>query len=311
MNDERRRILRMLAEGTISVDECEELLHALSDRRTEKVEREIKVAQGKRSVWPYVLLIGLAIIALPTWGIGMRVVRGMLPSVAGPFGILLLIFWVWMLVDCIRRRPEDFRLLFTAKHEHEKWIWCAIVLLAGWVGSLVYFIVIRQPARSITPPAAPRVQEKRPEERPRSVEPEEPFMPSPRARSLTLFVLAGVLVAAVVTSLFFIYQPSAFYWCTQLWHAPMGTWRFAIGRRALLGPVGTLALWLFVFWVWMLFDCLARDHRDFGEKRFTADRSLDKILWLLLILFTFVIGALAYHVLVRRRPRPAPSSAGE
>lgn len=32
MNEERKRILRMLAEGTISVDECEELLESLKGR---------------------------------------------------------------------------------------------------------------------------------------------------------------------------------------------------------------------------------------------------------------------------------------
>ena len=314
MNDERRRILRMLAEGTISVDEGEELLHALSDRRTEKVEREIKAAQGKRPVWPYVLLIALAIVALPMWGIGMGILKDALHRFAGPFGILFVIFWVWMLVDCIRRRPEDFRLLFTAKHEHEKWIWCAIVLLAGWVGSLVYFIVIRQPARSIVPPAAPKVQDRRPEAPLKSVEPEEPFTPSPRARSLTLFVLAGVLAAVVATSLFLMYSfppwrgfPHEFLG----WHWQPTRLRASTIAPALRVILGVFAVWMLVFWFWMLFDCLARDHRDFGEKRFTGDRSLDKILWLLLILFTFVIGALAYHILVRRRPRPTPSSVGE
>ena len=40
MDNERRRILRMMAEGTITVEECDELLRALSDRRKEKTEKE-------------------------------------------------------------------------------------------------------------------------------------------------------------------------------------------------------------------------------------------------------------------------------
>ena len=91
MDDERRRILRMLAEGTISVDECEELLRALSDRRTDKVERELRAAKGKRAIWPYVLLIALALVALPVWTIGVGAVRGILDGFTGPFGLLLLV----------------------------------------------------------------------------------------------------------------------------------------------------------------------------------------------------------------------------
>lgn len=48
MDEERRRILRMLAEGSISVEECEELLKALSERRTEKVVREVEAVRGER-----------------------------------------------------------------------------------------------------------------------------------------------------------------------------------------------------------------------------------------------------------------------
>lgn len=45
----------------------------------------------------------------------------------------------------------------------------------------------------------------------------------------------------------------------------------------------------FVFWLWMLIDCLRRKI-DIG----------DKILWLLVILFANIIGAILYFVLIRR-----------
>ena len=42
MDEERKRILRMMAEGTISVEECDELLQALSGRRKQKTEQAVQ-----------------------------------------------------------------------------------------------------------------------------------------------------------------------------------------------------------------------------------------------------------------------------
>ena len=53
----------------------------------------------------------------------------------------------------------------------------------------------------------------------------------------------------------------------------------------------------------MLIDCLARDYREFGTL-ITSNKSADKLLWFLLILFLPLIGAIAYHIAVRRRPVP-------
>jgi len=50
------------------------------------------------------------------------------------FAIILLIFWIWMLVDCSKRK---------FKNNVEKIVWILVIIFAGWVGSLVYFIVIR------------------------------------------------------------------------------------------------------------------------------------------------------------------------
>ena len=62
------------------------------------------------------------------------------PMIAG-FGvlafiiaILVLIFWIWMIVDCAKR---DF------KNGTEKIIWIVVVVLAGWLGALIYFLVVR------------------------------------------------------------------------------------------------------------------------------------------------------------------------
>jgi thiol:disulfide interchange protein len=49
-------------------------------------------------------------------------------------GILIIAFWVWMIVDCARRK---FR------NDSEKIIWIIVIVLAHWLGSLTYFIVIK------------------------------------------------------------------------------------------------------------------------------------------------------------------------
>ncbi len=67
-------------------------------------------------------------------------------------------------------------------------------------------------------------------------------------------------------------------------------------------PVVMIILLTLIFWIWMLIDCLARDYREFGTL-ITSNKSADRLVWFLLILFTFIIGALAYHISIRRRPR--------
>ena len=49
-------------------------------------------------------------------------------------GIILVIFWIWMLVDCAKRK---------FKNSVEKIVWILIIVFMGWIGALVYFIVIK------------------------------------------------------------------------------------------------------------------------------------------------------------------------
>jgi len=62
------------------------------------------------------------------------------PVIAG-FGVLAVLvailvfaFWVWMIVDCARR---EFGV------DWEKIVWLVIIVFTGWLGALIYFIVIR------------------------------------------------------------------------------------------------------------------------------------------------------------------------
>ncbi|MSS74857.1 hypothetical protein EXS73_01430 [Candidatus Pacearchaeota archaeon] len=49
-------------------------------------------------------------------------------------GILISIFWIWMIVDCAQRK---------FKNPSEKVVWLVVVVLLGWLGALVYYLVVR------------------------------------------------------------------------------------------------------------------------------------------------------------------------
>lgn len=48
------------------------------------------------------------------------------------FGIGVFAFWIWMLVDCLQKEPSE---------GNDKLIWMLVIVLANWVGALVYFFV--------------------------------------------------------------------------------------------------------------------------------------------------------------------------
>ena len=52
-------------------------------------------------------------------------------------GLPLFIFWVWTLIDSLKNEPSE---------GNDKVIWILVIVLAGWVGSLIYFFV-RRPKR--------------------------------------------------------------------------------------------------------------------------------------------------------------------
>ena len=62
------------------------------------------------------------------------------------FGILLSLFcfgfWVWMLVDCIKR--EEFHSF----KENAQLIWILILLFTGVIGALIYYFVEKRASRS-------------------------------------------------------------------------------------------------------------------------------------------------------------------
>ena len=73
------------------------------------------------------------------------------------------------------------------------------------------------------------------------------------------------------------------------------------------GPILAIILILCaILWIWALGDCLTRP-----DDTFPARGANDKISWTLVVLFTFVIGALLYVFRVRRHvvERPAETEA--
>lgn len=52
-----------------------------------------------------------------------------------------------------------------------------------------------------------------------------------------------------------------------------------------------LYVWVFVFWILMIVDCVKR--------KFKQD--VEKIVWVLVLIFTGIIGALIYYFIVKKK----------
>ena len=49
----------------------------------------------------------------------------------------------------------------------------------------------------------------------------------------------------------------------------------------------------FVFWIWMLVDCVRRDYKKNDEK----------LIWVLIIVFAQIIGAIIYYFVIKRKEK--------
>jgi hypothetical protein len=56
------------------------------------------------------------------------------------WGVLGTIFWVWMLIDCATREPQQ---------GNDKLVWVIIIAVTHVIGALIYFVV-RRPQRIAT-----------------------------------------------------------------------------------------------------------------------------------------------------------------
>jgi len=55
----------------------------------------------------------------------------------GVVGVLLTIFWIWMLVDCATKEPSE---------GNDKIIWILVLIFTHCIGALIYYFV-RRPER--------------------------------------------------------------------------------------------------------------------------------------------------------------------
>jgi len=53
----------------------------------------------------------------------------------------------------------------------------------------------------------------------------------------------------------------------------------------------TIVIVLAIFWIWMLAECL--------NKNFKKD--MDKVSWILVLLFTNILGAILYYLLIKKK----------
>jgi len=65
------------------------------------------------------------------------------------WGIIMLIcaggfvIWLLMLIDCAKRD-------FCPNKENDKLIWILVIVLVGWIGAIIYYFVVKRPAKAIT-----------------------------------------------------------------------------------------------------------------------------------------------------------------
>ncbi len=61
-------------------------------------------------------------------------------SILIPLVILFLVLWVWMLIDCIKRPDDEFAI----GGNYAKIIWIIVIIFAGLIGALIYFVLIKK-----------------------------------------------------------------------------------------------------------------------------------------------------------------------
>ena len=67
---------------------------------------------------------------MPNWFYGLMGWFGVIFFVLMVFMLVSTAFWIWMLVDC-------------AKYEKEKVPWLLVIIFAGFIGAIIYFIVMK------------------------------------------------------------------------------------------------------------------------------------------------------------------------
>jgi len=49
-------------------------------------------------------------------------------------GLALMVFWIWMLVDCATKEPSQ---------GNDKIVWILVIVFMNWLGALIYYLARR------------------------------------------------------------------------------------------------------------------------------------------------------------------------
>ncbi len=68
------------------------------------------------------------------------------PALGGAFVLvaaLVIIFWLWMFIDCVQR-PDN---KFPAKGKNDKVVWAVTLLWLTILGALLYYVLVKSRTR--------------------------------------------------------------------------------------------------------------------------------------------------------------------
>ncbi len=55
-------------------------------------------------------------------------------------GVLGFVFWLWMLIDCLKRPDDEFAI----GGNYAKLIWVLVIVFVGFIGALIYYFLIKK-----------------------------------------------------------------------------------------------------------------------------------------------------------------------
>ena len=72
-------------------------------------------------------------MAFDIWTLGILGMIGILLAIA--VGVFFFVFWVSMLVDCLKRR---FR------NDNDRILWTLVIIFVGLLGAIIYYFVVKE-----------------------------------------------------------------------------------------------------------------------------------------------------------------------
>ncbi len=70
-----------------------------------------------------------------TGEIALMFFMGVIVLAAIALAVLLVVFWIWMIIDCAQRN---------FKKDNDKIVWILVIVLAGVIGAAIYYFVVKR-----------------------------------------------------------------------------------------------------------------------------------------------------------------------